>query len=637
MPSGEWTLAIDFGTTATSAATLAGGEVQVVRIDSDDRMPSMVFWREPDGEKPGELLLGDVADRWAPLAPDCLERAPKRRIGDRFLKLGSAEIRVTDAIGAILRKVADAATATRGTAPAHVRLTHPARWAQDGPELDQLREAARIAGLPEPSFVAEPVAAAIHFATAELAVGEFVAVYDFGGGTFDTAVLQRVDGGFEVVGEPGGDEQLGGQDFDDRLYRFLGSRLEPQEWERLRTSRDSGWPQANRELLREARRAKEHLSHSADAPVWVPSPVNRDILVNAEQLRELIADDVESTVDELERTIRHAGLEPAELAAVYIAGGSSRIPLVASMISERLGKVPQTLDDPKTVVARGAARAAIGVNGGRGVTRPAEPSSARVSAEATPVAAPPTPLSAAAAPVTAAATPVAVAATPVAAGGPGAPGELGAASAVNPAPAARATDATELDLSGGAAWQPPLEEPRERRDPKAGREPFAAAGAAAAGKAAAQAREAAGARLGAGVTAGRAWWARATQKQRIVAVVALLFVLVGIGVAASSGGGKPGGTTSNGTRTTGGTATGGGTRGRGGSGGGTASTYPAGFAAEYAGDCTGNGYPATVCSCEASKIENSVTYTTFNNSIPLINSRQYPTWYVAAVTQCGGA
>src|SRR5581483_2772636 len=79
MPSGEWTLAIDFGTTATSAATLAGGEVQVVRIDSDDRMPSMVFWREPDGEKPGELLLGDVADTWAPLAPECLERAPKRR------------------------------------------------------------------------------------------------------------------------------------------------------------------------------------------------------------------------------------------------------------------------------------------------------------------------------------------------------------------------------------------------------------------------------------------------------------------------------------------------------------------------------------------------------------------------------
>src|SRR5581483_6650815 len=79
MPSGAWTLAIDFGTTATSAATLAGGEVHVVRIDSDDRMPSMVFWREPDGEDPGELLLGEVADRWAPLAPECLERAPKRR------------------------------------------------------------------------------------------------------------------------------------------------------------------------------------------------------------------------------------------------------------------------------------------------------------------------------------------------------------------------------------------------------------------------------------------------------------------------------------------------------------------------------------------------------------------------------
>ncbi len=354
-----WVLAIDFGTTATAAATLSGAQMSLVRIDGDDRMPSMVFWREGEDGREGELLLGDLADRWAALAPECLERAPKRRIGDEYLVLGSARIPVAKAIAAVLGKVRDAAAVERGGAPGQLYLTHPARWWVDGPQVEQLREAALLAGLPEPALVAEPVAAAIYFATEELAMGEYVAVYDFGGGTFDTAVLQRVPDGFEVVGEPGGDDYLGGNDFDDRLYRWLGSQLPASDWENLRTNRTGGWRQTNRQLLREARIAKEHLSRNSDAPVYVPAPVDRDILVNAGQLRELIADDVQATVEELERTIHGAGLKPDQLAAIYLAGGSSAIPLVSSLISERLGKVPRTLFNPKTVVASGAALAAL--------------------------------------------------------------------------------------------------------------------------------------------------------------------------------------------------------------------------------------------------------------------------------------
>src|SRR5580692_8346994 len=114
MSSGsDWILAIDFGTTATAAATVSGGRIAMVRIDADDRMPSMVFWREGEEGREGELLLGELAERWAALAPECLERAPKRRIGDRFLHLGSAEIPVPRAIGAILAKVRDAAVRER--------------------------------------------------------------------------------------------------------------------------------------------------------------------------------------------------------------------------------------------------------------------------------------------------------------------------------------------------------------------------------------------------------------------------------------------------------------------------------------------------------------------------------------------
>ena len=353
----NWTLAVDFGTTVTAAATLHGRDVQLVRIDGDDRMQSMVFWREGDGARKGELLLGDHADRFSALAPDCLERAPKRRVGDDFMHLGDAEISVVSVVAAILRKVRDAAIRERGGPPDELYLTHPARWAEDGPELEQLTAAAAKAELPEPVFLAEPVAAAIHFATAELDVGEYVAVYDFGGGTFDTAVLQRVKDGFEVRGA-GGDDRLGGEDFDDALYEWLGSQLEPDQWEQLQTSRELRWRRANRELLREARRAKEALSETEDAPVFVPSPVERDILVNKVQLRELIEDRVQETVDELRITIESAGLEANQLAAIYLAGGSSAIPLVASLIAQEFEMVPRTLDDPKTVVARGAAIAA---------------------------------------------------------------------------------------------------------------------------------------------------------------------------------------------------------------------------------------------------------------------------------------
>ena len=239
-------------------------------------------------------------------------------------------------------------------APSVVRLTHPARWGAKS--LATLRQAARAAGFEDPEFVPEPVAAALHFASERLDVGEYVAVYDLGGGTFDTAVLRRTADSFAVVGAPGGNEDLGGEDFDDRLYRDLGRQLDAEQWTQLRESRERSWSQANRLLLHEARRAKEILSKSPDYELYVPPPVDRDLHVTADELNGLIASDLEGTVSELERTIRGAGLAPGDLAAIYLAGGSSRIPLVARLIQQRLGQLPDYLDDPKSVIVLGAAR-----------------------------------------------------------------------------------------------------------------------------------------------------------------------------------------------------------------------------------------------------------------------------------------
>ena len=364
----DWILAIDYGTTSTAAAMAFDGRVELVEIDGKPRVPSMVFARED-----GELVVGEEAENRAGAAPQRLERTPKRRMGDETLLLGDREVRVVDAVGRVLRLLADEAIRRRGgERPAEVVLTCPARWGRD--RRAALERAAIAVGLGPLTLVPEPVAAAAHFAGQRLREGELVAVYDFGGGTFDTAVLKRTAAGFQVVGEPGGREDLGGEDFDHALYCDLGAKLPPETWATLRASRERNWSQANRDLRREARLAKEALSRSPDYDVWVSPPVGADLLVTAGELNGLIEPDLEATVEELARTIEAAGVQPEDLAAVYLAGGSSRIPLVGRLVERRLGRVPEYLDDPKSVVALGAARLAAGRRSApRSVTEPDQP------------------------------------------------------------------------------------------------------------------------------------------------------------------------------------------------------------------------------------------------------------------------
>ena len=351
-----WLLSVDFGTTATAAAMTVGEKAEVVDIDNAPRMPSMVCWKEPSNGTPGQLLLGDAAENEAVLAPQCAERSPKRKIAQEFILLGSERIRVTDAIGQIFEHVLDQAVPVHGgRRPDELRITHPARWGEG--RLARLRAAAAVAGFDDPLLVPEPVGAAVYFAAGQLLPGDYVAVYDLGGGTFDTAVLQRAEIGFEVIGEPGGRDDLGGEDFDDRLYRYLGRRLDPEQWQTL-IAPDSGrsWQRAHYDFKQDVRRAKEHLSRYPDATVRTPIPDGEDIDVSRPEFEALIREDIESTVAELERTIMAAGHSVDDLAAIYIAGGSSRIPLIWRRIEERLGKQPSTFGDPKAVIALGAAR-----------------------------------------------------------------------------------------------------------------------------------------------------------------------------------------------------------------------------------------------------------------------------------------
>ena len=141
-------------------------------------------------------------------------------------------------------------------------------------------------------------------------------------------MLRRTEDGFVVVGKPGGRDDLGGEDFDERLYRFLGDQVDSEQWQML-TSPDAEttWLRAHYDFRRDVRRAKERLSRRPDATVRTPIPRTPDLRVSATDFESLIRDDVDVTVRELERTISAAGQSVESVAAIYLAGGSSQIPL----------------------------------------------------------------------------------------------------------------------------------------------------------------------------------------------------------------------------------------------------------------------------------------------------------------------
>ena len=352
---GPSVLAIDFGTTYTTAALAFRGQVRLLELDDGPRTPSAVF-RPPDGR----LMAGVQALNMAPMDPSAFERTPKRVLGFGTVLLGTAAVPDTEIVAAMLEPVAaEARRLLDDQWPDVVCLTHPAAWAAARQQL--LVDAARLVGLATPVLLSEPVAAAFYYAGHGAGVpdGAALAVYDLGGGTFDAAIVRRQGEQFETVGQPGGIDPLGGIDFDYRLLSHLGeslSREHGQAWAELTMSQERQWVRHRLRLLDDLRRAKESLSQRASQPVFVEG-LNIDVTLTQEDLLRLIRPDLERTVDKLAETLTGAGLTPAQLSGVYLVGGSSRIPLVHSIVWHRLGIRPTTMENPKSVVAVGAAEA----------------------------------------------------------------------------------------------------------------------------------------------------------------------------------------------------------------------------------------------------------------------------------------
>ena len=349
----SYRVGIDFGTTFTAAAVHRDGEQAVELVPLGDNrasVPSVVFVA-PDGG----LVMGDAAARRSVTDPDRVVREVKRRIGDETpLLVAGAPIEAHTLAACFVRWVVDRVSEREGQPPEGLALTHPASWGRHKRAL--MMEALVAQGIGATRLVPEPAAAAFAYAaTRDVQPGAAVGVYDLGGGTFDAAIVRRVDdGGFELAGRPEGIESLGGVDFDEAVFAHVRAAVGPQ-W----TSLDFDDPMvrtAAAALRRECTEAKEALSADTEVtiPVMLPGVSMRVRMVRTE-LEQLVAPAIAETVEAMRRACASAGLRPEDLSAILLAGGSSRIPLVAQQVSDALDR-PVTADaDPKAIVASGAA------------------------------------------------------------------------------------------------------------------------------------------------------------------------------------------------------------------------------------------------------------------------------------------
>jgi molecular chaperone DnaK (HSP70) len=346
-----YVLGIDVGTTFTAAATWRDGYAEIVGLGSRAAsIPSVVMLRDDD-----LVLTGEAASRRAPLHPERVAREFKRRLGDRTpIVLGGtpfpAESLMAELLGAVITEVT---SRERGT-PSAACLCHPANW---GPhKVDVLRQAAAMASLRAPLTMAtEPAAAATYYARqTRIDPGSMVAVYDLGGGTFDTAVLRKTSTGFEIIGNPQGIDHFGGVDFDGAIFHVVCARI-GLELETLDFN-DPAMVVAIARLRDECTKAKETLSWDTDVtiPVLLPN-VSAELRLTRDELEGMLRPALYDTIEVLLRAISSAGIAPTDLHSVLLTGGSSRMPLVAQVVGAELLRPVAVDAHPKHAVALGAA------------------------------------------------------------------------------------------------------------------------------------------------------------------------------------------------------------------------------------------------------------------------------------------
>ena len=365
-------IGIDLGTTNSVVAVMEGGEPVVITNPEGGRLtPSVVAFT-----KTGERLVGQVAKRQAVTNPENTVFSIKRFMGRKFdevneemkmvpyqvVRAGNGDARISangkeysppEISAMILQKLKQAADEYLGQPVTKAVITVPAYF--NDAQRQATKDAGLIAGLEVMRIVNEPTAAALAYGL-DKKKDETIAVYDFGGGTFDISILEVGEGVVEVKAT-NGDTHLGGDNLDQRIIDWIIAEFKKSEGIDLGKDR-----MALQRLKESAEKAKMELSTVMETDINLPfitadqtGPKHLQMKLTRAKFEQLVEDLLQRTVGPTKQALSDAGLDPSKIEEVVLVGGSTRIPKVQAIVKELFGREPHKGVNPDEVVAVGAA------------------------------------------------------------------------------------------------------------------------------------------------------------------------------------------------------------------------------------------------------------------------------------------
>ena len=364
-------IGIDLGTTNSVVAVIEGGEPTVIANPEGSRItPSVVAFTKSD-----ERLVGQVAKRQAVTNPENTVFSIKRFMGRRFdevneemtmvpyevvrakngdarVKAGGKELSPPELSAMVLQKLKAAAEEYLGQSVTRAVITVPAYF--NDAQRQATKDAGQIAGLEVLRIVNEPTAAALAYGL-DKKTDETIAVYDFGGGTFDISILEVGEGVVEVKAT-NGDTHLGGDNLDQEVIDWIVAEFRREEG--IDLSRD---PMALQRLKEAAEKAKMELSTVVETEINLPfitadasGPKHLQKKLTRARFEQLVEPLLQRTVEPVRSALRDAGLEPSRIDEVVLVGGSTRVPRVQAIVKELFGREPHRGVNPDEVVSIGA-------------------------------------------------------------------------------------------------------------------------------------------------------------------------------------------------------------------------------------------------------------------------------------------
>ncbi len=342
-------IGIDLGTTNSCVAVMEGGKpVVITNPDGNRTTPSVVAFT-----KTGERLVGDAARRQAVTNSEKTISSIKRHMGSDYrVAIDDKKYTPQEISAMILQKMKADAESYLGEKVTEAVITVPAYF--NDAQRQATKDAGKIAGLDVKRIINEPTAAALAYGL-DNEKEQKIMVYDLGGGTFDVSIIDIGDGVIEVLATAG-NNRLGGDDFDDRVMRYLMDEFKKSDGIDL-----SGDKMAVQRIKEAAEKAKKELSTQTQTNINLPfitatqdGPKHLDITLTRAKFDELTRDLVEATRGPVQTALNDAGLRASDLGKVLLVGGSTRIPAVQELVRQMTGQEPSKTLNPDECVAIGA-------------------------------------------------------------------------------------------------------------------------------------------------------------------------------------------------------------------------------------------------------------------------------------------